>query len=243
MVNGVPDVQLARQACGGVAILDAQLAPRAVAIGVDRGLRHAEFAGDLLGRQVLVDEAQAFALAGGEQPHGIVDDVVACSHGESSKRRLASPVYFKAKIGPPWASVPHREAPDMDQRDPGRAAQLELAIGARMRARRRQLGLSQSDLADRLGVSFQQVQKYERGANRVAATTLLTAAQALNVGISWLVGEDAAGQVDEGDEHVFRALARPGALELLEAFNAIPNQRTRQALLALAREMAGSSPI
>jgi hypothetical protein len=101
MVNRVADIQLARQARGGVAILDAELAPRAVAIGVDRGLRHAEFAGDLLRRQVLVDEAQAFALAGGEQPDGIVDDVVACAHGESSKRRLGPRVYFKAKIGRP----------------------------------------------------------------------------------------------------------------------------------------------
>ena len=92
-------VELARQARGGIAILDAQLAPRAVAIGVDRGLRHAEFAGDLLRRKVLIDEPQTFAFAGGEQPHGIIDDVVACAHYESSKRRLGPPVYFKAKIG------------------------------------------------------------------------------------------------------------------------------------------------
>jgi len=130
----------------------------------------------------------------------------------------------------------------MDLRDPGRTTQLELAIGARMRARRRQLGLSQSDLAERLGVSFQQVQKYERGANRVAATTLLAAAHALNVSVSWLIGEDAAETGEDGDEHVFRALARPGALELLEAFNAIPDPRARQAFLALAREMAIAAP-
>ncbi len=123
----------------------------------------------------------------------------------------------------------------MDLKDPGRAAQLELMIGARMRTRRRQLGLSQSDLADRLGVSFQQVQKYERGANRVAASTLLAAAQTLSTSISWLVGEDSSGRDD--DEDVFRALSRPGALEMLEAFNAIPDPRTRAAFLALAREL------
>jgi len=123
----------------------------------------------------------------------------------------------------------------MDTHDPGRVAQTELFIGARLRTRRRQLGLSQSELAERLGVSFQQVQKYERGANRVAASTLLIAAQALNVGVSWLVGEEASGRDD--DEDVFRALARPGALEMLQAFNAIPDQRARVALLALAREM------
>ena len=129
----------------------------------------------------------------------------------------------------------------MDTADPGRTVQLELMIGARLRARRRQLGLSQSDLAQRLGVSFQQVQKYERGANRVAASTLLVAAQALSVYISWLVGEDASGRDD--DEDVFRALSRPGALEILQAFNAIADPRTRIALLALAREMAGSEPV
>jgi transcriptional regulator with XRE-family HTH domain len=126
----------------------------------------------------------------------------------------------------------------MDPKDPGRTAQLELVIGARMRARRRQRGLSQSELAEQLGVSFQQVQKYERGANRVAASTLLTAARALGTTISWLVGEESSGRDD--DEDVFRALSRPGALEILQAFNAIDDPRSRAALLALAREMAAS---
>jgi transcriptional regulator with XRE-family HTH domain len=132
------------------------------------------------------------------------------------------------------------EALAMDVRDPGRTAQLELAIGARMRTRRRQLGLSQSDLADRLGVSFQQVQKYERGANRVAASTLLVAAQALGTSVAWLVGEETSGREDDDD--VFRALSRPGALEMLQAFNAITDLRTRHALLALAREMSMNRP-
>jgi transcriptional regulator with XRE-family HTH domain len=127
----------------------------------------------------------------------------------------------------------------MEPKDLSRVTALELAIGARMRTRRRQLSLSQSDLADKLGVSFQQVQKYERGANRVAASTLVAASHALGTSVSWLVGEEASGRDD--DEDVFRALARPGALEVLQAFNAIPDQPARMALLALAREMATSS--
>lgn len=123
----------------------------------------------------------------------------------------------------------------MELKDAGRAAQLELSIGARLRTRRRQLGLSQSDLAETLGVSFQQVQKYERGANRVAASTLLAAAQALSTSVGWLLGEDHVGREDDDD--VFRALARPGALEILQAFNTIPGAQARAALLALAREM------
>jgi transcriptional regulator with XRE-family HTH domain len=124
----------------------------------------------------------------------------------------------------------------MEPKDPSRAAALELAIGARMRTRRRQLGLSQSELADKLGVSFQQVQKYERGANRVAASTLVTASQALGTTVAWLVGEEPSGRED--DEDVFRALARPGALEILQAFNAVAELPARMALVALVREIA-----
>jgi transcriptional regulator with XRE-family HTH domain len=128
----------------------------------------------------------------------------------------------------------------MEGKDLSRVTALELAIGARMRTRRRQLGLSQSDLADKLGVSFQQVQKYERGANRVAASTLVSAAVALGTTEAWLVGEESSGRDD--DEDVFRALARPGALEILQAFNAINDAPARMALLALVREMAASHP-
>ncbi len=95
----------------------------------------------------------------------------------------------------------------MEPKDLSRVTALELAIGARMRTRRRQLGLSQSELAEKLGVSFQQVQKYERGANRVAASTLVTASIALGTTVAWLVGEEASGRDD--DEDVFRALAAP----------------------------------
>lgn len=123
----------------------------------------------------------------------------------------------------------------MLRRDVGRAAALERKIGARIRARRRQLGLSQSELAEQLGVSFQQVQKYERGANRVAASTLVAAAEALGVSIGWLVGEEAPR---EGEQDLLAAFSRPGALEILQAFNAIADLRSRNALLAVAEEMA-----
>jgi hypothetical protein len=80
MVN----VELAGEPRGGVAVLDAELAPGAVAVGVDRSLGHAEFAGDLLGRQMLVDQTQAFALAGRKQPHRVFGNDVACDHSGSS---------------------------------------------------------------------------------------------------------------------------------------------------------------
>ena len=127
----------------------------------------------------------------------------------------------------------------MDDASLRKPSPVDAHVGARIRLRRKLLGLSQQQLAERLGLTFQQVQKYERGANRVAASTLLAAAQTLGTSISWLVGEELSGRED--DEDVFRALARPGALEILQAFNAIPDARTRAAFLALAREMATDS--
>jgi hypothetical protein len=68
----------------GVAVLDTQLAARAVAVGVHGGLGHTEFAGDLLRRQMLIDQPQAFALARREQPYRIFGNDVPCAHGPAS---------------------------------------------------------------------------------------------------------------------------------------------------------------
>ena len=86
MVNGDLAVEGARQSCGGVAILHAQLAAGAIAIGVDGGLRHAQLARNLLGRQLLIDQAQAYTLARREQAYRIFGDDVTCSHKANSKR-------------------------------------------------------------------------------------------------------------------------------------------------------------
>jgi transcriptional regulator with XRE-family HTH domain len=114
-------------------------------------------------------------------------------------------------------------------------AGFDLAIGARIRARRRELGLSQADLARHIGVSFQQVQKYERGANRVAGSTLMTIANALKTTVGWMVGEDGAGPQHDG---LVEALATPGALQLVEAYAAIRDERSRMAILALVEEIS-----
>jgi transcriptional regulator with XRE-family HTH domain len=113
---------------------------------------------------------------------------------------------------------------------------VDIAIGARMRLRRKTLGMSQGTLADKIGVSFQQVQKYERGANRVSGSTLVAVAGALDTSVGWLVGED--GSISDVADDLVRALAITGAVELLEAYAAIPRASARAALTALAREMA-----
>ena len=112
---------------------------------------------------------------------------------------------------------------------------VDMAIGARIRLRRKTLGLTQSVLAARIGVTFQQVQKYERGANRVSGSTLVGVARALDTTVGWLVGEEGVG--DSESEALLQSLAAPGALELLQAFAEIERASARQALIALAREM------
>lgn len=116
---------------------------------------------------------------------------------------------------------------------------VDLAIGARVRLRRKSLNLSQGALAAQIGVTFQQVQKYERGANRISGSMLVAVAEALRTSVGWLVGEEGRG--DGEAEALLRALTAPGAQELLEAFSAIERPSARHALITLAREMGGRS--
>lgn len=120
-----------------------------------------------------------------------------------------------------------------DEPDP-----IDVAVGARIRLRRKQLGVSQSKLADAIGVTFQQVQKYERGANRVSASSLAKIAKALEAPVAAFFGSE-----DEGsDEKMFSVLKTPGASEMLTAFAKIRDNDARQALINLARTMSGGKP-
>lgn len=113
---------------------------------------------------------------------------------------------------------------------------IDVAVGARIRMRRKTLGLTQTALADALGITFQQVQKYERGANRVSASMLVRAAQRLDCPVAFLVGEEPGGF--PSDEKLLTMLAFPGAIELLEAFTAIDDSQARSAVVTVARTLA-----
>ena len=117
----------------------------------------------------------------------------------------------------------------MDSADP-----IDIDVGARLRIRRKQLSISQSTLGEHLGVTFQQVQKYERGANRISASMLVRAAEKLHMTVAELVGE-AQGAV--ADREVLSMLASSGALELLKAFSGLSDPRMRTAVLDLVRSM------
>src|SRR5260221_11752935 len=109
---------------------------------------------------------------------------------------------------------------------------IDVAVGARVRIRRRWLGFSQTQLATALGITFQQVQKYERGANRVSASMLVKIAAKLETTVAALVGEDGSAPVEA---IIYAQLATPGATDLLAAFANISNGAARRGLLPLAQ--------
>jgi transcriptional regulator with XRE-family HTH domain len=112
--------------------------------------------------------------------------------------------------------------------------------------RRKLLGVSQEQLADSLGLTFQQVQKYERGANRVSASKLYEIAKTLQVPVSFFF-DGLADPMDgsDGDEVGLQAerivqefLTTPEVLELAEVFPKIGRGRVRRQVLDLVRAMA-----
>jgi len=115
---------------------------------------------------------------------------------------------------------------------------LDVALGSRIRLRRRELGLSQEQLARQVGITFQQVQKYEHGTNRVSFSRLVEIAQALHCGVMDIVGDLDKSKVSSlFSRHVAR-LNEPGAAELLEAYTSIQSPKHRRAILNLAKQLA-----
>ena len=115
---------------------------------------------------------------------------------------------------------------------------LDVAIGQRVRERRRGLGLSQQELAESLGVSFQQVQKYERGANRISFSRLVEMAGALKCRLADLAEGLDPDHKPDAIEHVNALMDCDGALEMLEAYAALPSNAFRRAVLQHTRNLA-----
>lgn len=123
--------------------------------------------------------------------------------------------------------------------DSSAADPIDVAVGARIRLRRQALSVSQTALADALGVSFQQVQKYERGVNRISASMLVRTAEKLKCSVAHLVGEEEGGIMDP---KLLSLLAVSGAVQLLEAFAKISDGETRSALITVSRGLGSPTP-
>jgi transcriptional regulator with XRE-family HTH domain len=112
-------------------------------------------------------------------------------------------------------------------------------VGERVRLRRKELGLSQDKLGKAVGVTFQQIQKYENGVNRIGAGRLTQIGAFLDVPVSYFF-DGLSGVVENQTEesNVLGALKAPGAMELLRAYGAIENPALRKAVLDMARSLA-----
>lgn len=116
---------------------------------------------------------------------------------------------------------------------------LDVALGARIRVRRKSLGLSQDELAVQVGLTFQQIQKYERGANRVSFSRLVEIARTLKCRAKDLIGDlDVEGEVSDQVAAEAVQLKETGALELIRAYTAIRSPGRRRVVVSLAQTLA-----
>jgi len=122
---------------------------------------------------------------------------------------------------------------------------IDFHLGKRMRRRRRLLGLTQQQLAESCGVRFQQIQKYECGANRISAARLWRIAAALEVPVGYFYDGLAEGpRCDPNTEQAEggEVLARKETLDLVRAYYQL-GERPRRRLLDLAKSLHGTAEI
>ncbi len=123
---------------------------------------------------------------------------------------------------------------------------VDVYVGARVKLRRTLMGMSQERLGEALGLTFQQVQKYERGANRVSASKLHRIAEVLDVPISYFFdgytgdGEVPATGLAEPSAPAFEheQLSRKESIDLLKAYYEIEDPKLRRKVIDLIRTLA-----
>ncbi len=132
----------------------------------------------------------------------------------------------------------------MSKRNPN---PIDVHVGNRVRMRRMLIGMSQEKLGEKLGLTFQQVQKYEKGSNRVSASRLHHMAQILNVPVQYFF-DDLPDNVSRTESEGFAEGGEPGAImsflstsegvQLTRAFSDIPDSDVRRRLVDLVKSIA-----
>ena len=131
---------------------------------------------------------------------------------------------------------------------------IDLHVGKRLRLRRTLLGLSQEQLGAELNITFQQVQKYERGANRVSASRLWDMSQILDVPVSYFFDDMSEAtmrnsprrvargidDVDSNDDRIKDPMARRETLELVRAYYAIEQPMVRKRVAEMVKSIAAT---
>jgi transcriptional regulator with XRE-family HTH domain len=119
---------------------------------------------------------------------------------------------------------------------------IDVEVGQRIRIQRLQSGLSQTSLAEQLGVTFQQVQKYEKGVNRVGAGRLTKIAKVLGVPVSTFFGAHDTSQIERTERgsssSPLKLLTVPGALRLLRAYGQLNDGKMRRSIVELVENIS-----
>ncbi|MGO7357061.1 helix-turn-helix domain-containing protein [Rhizobium ruizarguesonis] len=125
---------------------------------------------------------------------------------------------------------------------------IDIHVGSRIRLRRTMLGMSQEKLGESLGITFQQIQKYEKGTNRVGASRLQNISNILNVPVSFFF-EDAPGEHSAGgggmeasnSNYVVDFLSSSEGLQLNRAFVKISDPKVRRKVVELVKALAAEA--
>lgn len=150
-----------------------------------------------------------------------------------------------------------KRSPDLkdasgDERNSRRPNPMDAHVGSRVRLRRMLLGMSQEKLGESLGLTFQQVQKYEKGVNRIGASRLFDLSKVLGVPVQFFFDQapgteqpidgHAPGFAESGaDGYIVDFLSTREGLELNKAFVRIKDPRVRRSIVELIRSLAGEN--
>ena len=124
------------------------------------------------------------------------------------------------------------------------SSEIDVHLGKRLRRRRRLLGLTQQQLAGACGVRFQQIQKYECGANRISAARLWQLSEALEVPVGYFYDglSDAERAAHAENESAGEMFARKETMDLIRAYYQL-SERPRRRLLDLAKSLNGDADV
>lgn len=128
----------------------------------------------------------------------------------------------------------------------GKPNPIDIHVGSRVRLRRTLLGMSQEKLGEAIGLTFQQVQKYERGANRIGASRLFELSKVLDVPVSFFFddmnSETSGGRVpgvsEASPDFDSKDLSKREILELARAFDRIKDEKVRKSVLELTKSLS-----
>lgn len=126
-----------------------------------------------------------------------------------------------------------------------KAESIDLHVGARIKLRRRSLRISQEKLAQGLGITFQQVQKYENGSSRVGASRLHKIASILQVQVGYFFADDRAPMetrqpVPQHEDAIMSFVASEEGIELNTAFVGLHDESTRQSVVRFVTSLASN---